>query len=148
MRWAERETGEGRHVHTSGSQRALHPLVGDQPTLVNKQSLWSFRLTCEGSEWGMSGKSRFLINVSLNVRTGNSHTWAILKTVYLIIHLQNLGDFGPIVCHSVCPLANVPGNCLLNLQGIRGQKAGRLVLWTYFLLHHRLLGLVKNILSV
>lgn len=119
-----------------------------RPANSRKQSLWSFRLTCEGSEWGMSGKSRFLINVSLNVRTGNSHTWAILKTVYLITHLQNLGDFGPIVCHSVCPLANVPGNCLLNLQGIRGQKAGRLVLWTYFLLHHRLLGLVKNILSV
>ena len=50
------------------------------------------RLPCEGPQWSNSRKSRFLINMSKNLNRKFLHL-SILKMVYLMRHLQNIGDW-------------------------------------------------------
>lgn len=116
----------------------LYPLVEDQVSLVNNDC-GLHRLPRKSSQWIMSGKSRFLINMSLKVWTGNSYTWAILKMVYVIKHLQNIGYFGLVsVCCSLSPLTVPLRSCFLIRKDIRGQKTSAPMLLTYLHLNHKL----------
>lgn len=91
-----------RHIPSVSQSPASS--VGDQVTVVNS-ICGLHRLPYEGPQWSNSGKGRFLINTSQSSNRKFLHL-SILKTIYFMTQLQNIGDFGYVVCHLVCPLAS------------------------------------------
>ena len=79
-----RKAGPWWHIPSVG-QTVMH--VQREPGSSRNQTVsvvFTACRPCESWEWSNSGKSRFLINVSLQIWTGNSCPWAILKTLYLL----------------------------------------------------------------
>ena len=75
------------------------------PSYCSKQYLWSSQTALWGPQWSNSRKGRFLIIMSQSLNRKFLHL-SIFKTIYLMTQLQNIGDFGCVVCHLVCPLVS------------------------------------------
>ena len=114
--------------------RVLTPLVGDQVTVVNS-ICGLHRLPCEGPQWSNSRKSRFLINMSKNLNRKFLHL-SIFKTIYLMTQLQNIGEFGCVVCHLVCPLVRASEKFFSFSKRYWGKDDYTFNLLTCFYLNH------------